>query len=69
MKFSSPEIIYLSITSALLLFGYRGVNTISGRRVFDEMAGMIPFFLGLVIGGLLMVLWIGYRVYLYCSSI
>lgn len=25
------------------VFAYRGLETASGRRVFDEMAGMIPF--------------------------
>jgi hypothetical protein len=32
------------LASALVCFGfsYWGVNTISGRAAFDEMAGMIP---------------------------
>lgn len=41
-----------------LVFGYWGVKTVSGRRQFDEMAGMIPMaagFLGAVcvLGGIL----------------
>ena len=29
-------------------FGYWGVSTVSGRRIFDEMAGMIPLGVGLI---------------------
>ena len=28
-------------------FGYWGLNTLQGRKNFDEMAGMIPFFSGI----------------------
>ena len=28
--------------AACELFAYWGINTVSGRRTFDEMAGMIP---------------------------
>ena len=30
----------------LVAFGYWGVNTVRGRQMFDEMAGMIPMGLG-----------------------
>jgi hypothetical protein len=30
-------------------FGYWGINTVAGRRRFDEMAGMIPLAIG--VGG------------------
>ncbi|WP_420409432.1 hypothetical protein [Hoeflea sp.] len=29
-----------------MLFGWWGLETVSGRRRFDEMAGMIPLFVG-----------------------
>ena len=29
-----------------MIFGYWGVNTVAGRRRFDEMAGIIPFSIG-----------------------
>ncbi len=39
-----------------IVFGYWGVNSVSGRRQFDEMAGVIPMAAGvlgtiLVLGG------------------
>ena len=36
-------------------FGYWGLQTVAGRRVFDEMAGMIPL-AGMLVGGLCAVL-------------
>jgi len=30
-------------SAGLIAFGYWGLETESGRRTFDEMAGMIPF--------------------------
>jgi hypothetical protein len=43
-------------------FGWWGVNTRGGRRMFDEMAGMIPaasFGLGvlLIVAGIVLGLW------------
>lgn len=29
-----------------MIFGWWGLETVSGRRQFDEMAGMIPLFVG-----------------------
>lgn len=31
---------------AMMLFGWWGLHTVSGRRVFDEMAGIIPLLVG-----------------------
>ncbi|MEM7300929.1 MAG: hypothetical protein AAF468_07580 [Pseudomonadota bacterium] len=39
----------------LLLFGYWGLETQSGRATFDEMDGLIPFFAG-VIGGMFLLI-------------
>ena len=41
--------------AALLAFGYWGLETVAGRRAFDEMAGMIPFG-AQVLGALLLIL-------------
>jgi len=39
--------ILLALASlAGLIFGWWGLETVSGRRQFDEMAGMIPLFTG-----------------------
>ena len=32
-----------ALGAGLLAFGYWGLETVAGRQVFDEMAGMIPF--------------------------
>lgn len=37
-----------------LLFSYWGINTAAGRRQFDEMAGMIPFGVG-ILGAVLLL--------------
>lgn len=37
-----------------MAFGWWGLETVSGRRAFDEMAGMIPFFAGVGSFGLLL---------------
>ena len=46
-------------------FAYWGMFTDSGARHFDEMAGMIPFFVGIASGLLVMaaavVAWLGAR--------
>jgi hypothetical protein len=47
-----------------LVFAHWGINTVSGRRVFDEMAGMIPMAVGLL--GLLAIL--GGAVWLFVRS-
>jgi hypothetical protein len=51
-----PRVLYglVAIGVALLVFGWWGIYTPAGRRAYDEMAGMIPFFAG-VAGGLLLV--------------
>jgi len=41
-----------------LAFGWWGVKTRAGSRMFGEMAAMIPFFVG-VFGGLLVVVGAG----------
>lgn len=38
-----------------LCFAWWGLNTSAGRQRFDEMAGMIPWGLG-VVGGILVIL-------------
>jgi hypothetical protein len=40
--------------TACVAFGYWGVETRAGRRMFDEMAGMIPMGIG-ALGGLLLL--------------
>jgi hypothetical protein len=45
----------LAVSGALLLaFGWWGMETVAGRRRYDEMAGMIPEFAGML-GVLLLV--------------
>jgi hypothetical protein len=42
-----PLLLVLAVAGACLLaFGYWGVNTVRGRQMFDEMAGMIPMGVG-----------------------
>jgi hypothetical protein len=43
---------------ACVAFGWWGVKTRAGSRMFEEMAGMIPFFVG-VFGALLIVVAAG----------
>ena len=41
--------VLLALSGALLVaYGWWGVNTVAGRRRYDEMAGMIPFGLGVL---------------------
>ncbi len=48
--------IILAVAGAgLLAFGWWGMNTPTGQRRFDEMAGIIPFWAGLLGGFLLCV--------------
>jgi len=57
----------LLIVAALACFGfsYWGLNTVSGRASFDEMAGMIPLAATpvglLLLLGAAVVLWLGRR--------
>ena len=48
-------IILVLIALALGGFAYWGISTDSGRRRYDEMAGMIPFFAGIAGGGILLI--------------
>jgi len=41
------------LSLAGMVFAWWGLETVSGRRHFDEMAGMIPFFAG--IGSLILL--------------
>jgi hypothetical protein len=42
-----PAILILTLLGlCLVAFGYWGVNTVRGRQMFDEMAGMIPMGVG-----------------------
>jgi hypothetical protein len=50
------------LSLAGLTFGWWGLETASGRRQFDEMAGMIPLFAGIASLVLLVVAAILYYV-------
>ena len=55
--------IVLALASlAGLVFGWWGLETVAGRRQFDEMAGMIPFFTGIASLVLLVVAGILYYI-------
>jgi uncharacterized membrane protein len=43
------------LSVAGMIFGWWGVETVSGRRHFDEMAGIIPFVAGIASFILLLV--------------
>ena len=45
----------LILGAVALVFGWWGVYTVSGRRQFDEMAGILPL-AALALGGLLLVI-------------
>ncbi len=45
MLLKSAKILFL-FTVICGLFGYWGAFTPDGNRIFDEMSGMIPYFLG-----------------------
>jgi len=53
MKIAS--ILLMVIAAGCVAFAYWGLETRSGRAAFDEMAGMIPFFVG-VAGGAFFVI-------------
>lgn len=42
------------VAVAGMAFGWWGLETVSGRRHFDEMAGMIPLFAG--VGSIILLL-------------
>jgi len=52
MRYLPP--ILLALAAICFAFYYWGLHTPAGRRAYDEMAGMIPFFAG-VAGGVLLV--------------
>ena len=60
MKQLSAAVTALGLAS--VAFGWWGVTTRAGSRMFEEMAGMIPFFVG-VFGGLLVVVGAGLYVW------
>jgi hypothetical protein len=45
MLLKSAKILFL-VSVICGVFGYWGAFTPDGRRIFDEMSGMIPYFLG-----------------------
>ncbi len=52
--------VLLGLAIALEVFCYWGLGTAGGAQAFDEMAGLIPFFAGLLGAGLAIcgaVLW------------
>jgi len=46
MKLFAIVLAWLSLAG--MIFGWWGVETVAGRRQFDEMAGIIPFVTGIV---------------------
>jgi hypothetical protein len=59
---SRLPVILLGLGCVLAGFGWWGLNTRAGRRIFDEMAGMIPMaVLGLgallLVAGVLLSVW------------
>ena len=45
MKLFAIVLAWLSLAG--MIFGWWGVETVAGRRHFDEMAGIIPFVTGI----------------------
>ena len=66
-KKNKTEMIILIIGILLVVYGYWGVFTESGSKVYEGMSGMIPFYLGLILGGSLLSGWLVYRIYVYFS--
>jgi hypothetical protein len=54
-------IVLALVAVAGMTFGWWGLETVSGRRHFDEMAGMIPFFTG--VGSVILLLLAAIRYY------
>ena len=48
-------IVLALLSLAGMIFGWWGVETVAGRRHFDEMAGIIPFVTGIASFVLLLV--------------
>jgi len=46
--------VLLAIALPCMGFGWWGLNTVAGNHMFDEMAGIVPFAVG-VLGGLLVI--------------
>ncbi|MEM5492355.1 hypothetical protein [Hoeflea sp. AS16] len=53
-------ILLVLVSLAGMIFGWWGVETVSGRRHFDEMAGIIPFVTGIASFVLLLIAGIVY---------
>ena len=54
-------LILLTAAFACLAFAYWGMETPSGRRAYDEMAGIIPMAVGLVgaiLGVVALAIWV-----------
>ena len=47
-------IVLALVAGAGMVFGWWGLETVSGRRHFDEMAGIIPLFAG--VGSIILLL-------------
>ena len=48
------------VGAGLIVYGWWGIFTTSGRKKYDEMAGLIPFYLG--IAGIVLVVTTGVAV-------
>jgi hypothetical protein len=48
LQMRTIAVLLFVLTLACELFAYWGLNTVSGRAAFDEMAGMIPLAVGIV---------------------
>jgi len=58
-------LVFFALALGCEVFAYWGLSTVSGRRAFDEMAGMIPLAVGVAgvlfaIGSL--IAWWRYRI-------
>ena len=57
-------LVFLGLALVCEGFSYWGLNTVSGRRSFDEMAGMIPLVacpIGALLGVVALVVWWRFR--------
>tara|TARA_R110000850_G_scaffold38729_1_gene100715 strand:- start:456 stop:671 length:216 start_codon:yes stop_codon:yes gene_type:complete len=45
-KMKTFALVLAWVSLAGMIFGWWGVETVAGRRAFDEMAGIIPFVTG-----------------------
>lgn len=62
MSMRTIAVVILVISVSLGVFGYWGINTAAGRRRFDEMAGMIPYF-ALIAAGVLLLIGVPLLIY------